>query len=417
MGGRRFAWVTGGAIGMFVTATLVGCGGTQTSPLTTGDGSPGSDLSQRPAPAVPIFDDTRVHDLSLAMSPEDWQSILDDSRGNEWRHATLTYDGVVVEDVGVRPAGESSRVPGNVKMSMRIRFDAFDGRGTFGGYRDISVKGQFDDGSMMRERVALGVFRALMPTPKAAHARVVVNDDLRGVYTLREIWDETSVAQHFSAPLGPLYRLRPPLSTDDPYLFVGTDPASYVPLPWDPQIKTPARGDDVVPALLQALTDPAAIETIVDVDAVIAYLVAATITMTTDGLVGSSGVDDHFQYFDPQTGKFFVLPWDPDNTFGSQGETPDKLIYSKLGRNVLTMIIRDRDDLRARYKAKIAETIAAFPLATLQAQADAIYAQIKDAAHEDPVKLFPNDTFDWNLTSIKDFAAARYANLAMQLGN
>ena len=59
--------------------------------------------------------------------------IPDDSRGNEWRHATLTYDGVVVEDVGVRPAGESSRVPGNVKMSMRIRFDAFDGRGTFGG--------------------------------------------------------------------------------------------------------------------------------------------------------------------------------------------------------------------------------------------------------------------------------------------
>ena len=149
----------------------------------------------------------------------------------------------------------------------------------------------------------------------------------------------------------------------------------------------------------------------------IAYLVAATITMTTDGLVGSSGVDDHFQYFDPQTGKFFVLPWDPDNTFGSQGETPDKLIHSKLGRNVLTMIIRDRDDLRARYKAKIAETIAAFPLATLQAQADAIYAQIKDAAHEDTVKLFPNDTFDWNLTSVKDFAAARYANLAMQLAN
>ena len=28
--------------------------------------------------------------------------------------------------VGVRPSGESSRVPGNQKMSMRVQFDAFN---------------------------------------------------------------------------------------------------------------------------------------------------------------------------------------------------------------------------------------------------------------------------------------------------
>ena len=63
------------------------------------------------------------------MSPDDWQSILDDSRGDEWRHATLTYDGVVVEDVGVRPVGRELALRGNPKMSIRIKFDAFDGRG------------------------------------------------------------------------------------------------------------------------------------------------------------------------------------------------------------------------------------------------------------------------------------------------
>ena len=41
---------------------------------------------------------------------------------------------------------------------MRIKFDAFDGRGMFGGYRDINVKGEYDDRSMMRERLALFVF-------------------------------------------------------------------------------------------------------------------------------------------------------------------------------------------------------------------------------------------------------------------
>ena len=44
-----------------------------------------------------------------------------------------------------------------------------------------------------------------------------------------------------------------------------------------------------------------------------------------------------------------------------------------------------------------------------------MYAQIKDAAHEDPNKIFDNGTFDWAVSNIKDFAAARYANLQRQL--
>ena len=138
--------------------------------------------------------------------------------------------------------------------------------------------------------------------------------------------------------------------------------------------------------------------------------------MTTDGLVGGHGVADHFQYFDPQSGKFFVLPWDPDNTFGSQGEMPTKRLDSKLEYNSLTNVVLLRSDLHDRYKQRIAEAMAAIPLATVQAQADAIYGQIKDAAHEDPNKIFPNDQFDWSLTDVKDFSAARYASLQQQLG-
>ena len=97
------------------------------------------------------------------------------------------------------------------------------------------------------------------------------------------------------------------------------------------------------------MPDPSALEQFVDVDNLLAYLVAGEIVMTTDGLVGSSGASDHYQYFDPQSGKFFVLPWDPDNTFGSQDEMASKSIYSKLGRNSLTIVVRDRPDLTDAY--------------------------------------------------------------------
>jgi len=174
----------------------------------------------------------------------------------------------------------------------------------------------------------------------------------------------------------------------------------------------------VIAPFLQAIAaNPSPLDDVAAVDNLLAYLSACAIVMTTDGLVGNTGAADHFEYFDPQSGKFFVLPWDPDNSFGSQNEVPTRSIYSKLGRNAYVRVIRDQGNYQERYRMKLAEAVATVPLATVQATADRIYAQIKDAAHEDPVKTFPNDTFDWNLENIKSFAAARYASIQQQLGN
>jgi hypothetical protein len=403
---------------MAVVLVAGGCGGGGGHTSTGGAGSGGgSNLSQRPAASVPLFDTSLVHDVQLTMNADDWQSIIDDSRGDEWRHASATYDGVVLDDVGIRPSGESSRFAGNQKMSFRIKFDAFSGRGKFSGYGDVNVKGEYDDGSMMRERLALWVFGQLEPAPKAAHTTLTVNGASRGLFTLREDWDETSIQEHFSKPVGPLYRIRPELPTDDPYKYNGDSTATYVPIPWERHIKNTDHGDEVVPALLKGLQDYAMFETVVDVPDLLAYLAGAELTMTTDGLVGGHGAADHFQYYDPSTGKFHTLPWDPDNTFGSQGEMPTKLLTSKLEYNSLTNTVLEHSTLYDAYVQKVRDAMAAIPASSVQAQADMIYNQIKDAAHADTVKAFSNDMFDWSLTDVKDFTAARYANLQTQVGN
>ena len=138
--------------------------------------------------------------------------------------------------------------------------------------------------------------------------------------------------------------------------------------------------------------------------------------MNTDGFVGVSGVEDHFEYFDPQTGKFFILPWDPDNTFSSQGEKPTRSIYSRFDANALAKIVHGSAVLRAQYQARIAAVMTAVPIEAVQAEADRIYNQIRDTAYEDQVKMFTNGTFDWGHSYVKDFVAQRYANLRQQLG-
>jgi spore coat protein CotH len=376
----------------------------------------GASLVVRPPPALSVHDDSLIHQAELTMSADDWQSIIDDSQGDTLRHASLTYDGVVVDDVGVHPSGESSRIPGNQKQSFRVKFDAF-GHGKFAGIKEINIKGEYDDHSMMRERLAYFVFRQMLPTPQAAHVRLVVNGQLRGLYTIREVWDADSIGPHFTQPLGPLYRVRGAIDTD-PYAYLGTATTAYVPLPWEPHIDKPARSDDVVPALLDVVNNnPTMLDSVVDVEDLLDFLAAFALVMDTDGFVGDHGVSDHFQYFDPQSGRFFILPWDPDNTFSSQNEAPDRSITKSFDRNGLSRLIADDSALRARYVAKIGTVMSTVSLAALQGEADAIYQQIQQAAYEDPFKSFSNSDFDWSEGYIKDFAAQRYASLQAQTGS
>jgi spore coat protein CotH len=373
-----------------------------------GTGSTGGGGKTDIAPAFPIFDNTRMHDIALTMSADDWQSIINDTEGDTERHATFVYDGVTVKDVGVHPSGESSRFPGNPKISVRIAFDAFTKGQTFGGLHELKLKGQWDDSSMMRDGLAKFVYRAAIPTGQEGYGRLVVNGDLRGLYCVLEMWNEQSIAAHFSAPAGPLYRIRGVLGTD-PYKYLGDASTAYMPEPWERHITKAAAGDEVIGAFLKGLAaTPTMIDSVDDVDTLLGYLAASALMMNEDCLVGDSGVQDHYQYYDPASGKMFILPWDPDKTFSYSGNDETRYLEARFSRSVLATIIRDGGDYRARYKARILTVGAAVPAAAVQAEADRIYQLIKDVAHEDPVKRFDNNTFDWSVGYVKDFTAKRY---------
>jgi spore coat protein CotH len=307
-------------------------------------------------------------------------------------------------------------MPGNQKMSVRIRFDAFPNTGKFGGVDVLKLKGQMGDQSLIRDRISFFVFRKVMPAPQEAHARLTVNGDLRGLYAVVQTWESDAIKQHFSEPLGALYRLRGWIG-EDPYHYAGDDLASYVPIPWEQKLSKPTAGDDVIPRFLKTLADtPNMIEPATDVDNLLSFLAANTLISNSDGLAGDTGVEDHYQYYDPATGKFFVLPWDPDATLGADGNTtPDRAIYARFSKSTLLVTVRDKGTYRQQYKDKIRAVMAAVPASEVQAEIERIYNQVKDAAHEDPYKGFGNDSFDWSCGYIRDFVGARYADVAKQV--
>jgi spore coat protein CotH len=365
--------------------------------------------------AVAFFDDGMIHEVRLWMSDEDFTSIIQDTRGDEMRSATFSIDGVVMARVGVRPSGESSRVPGNQKMSMRIEFDAFDGGKRMGGFDELKLSGSWDDPFIVRDRLAYWVYRQVMPAPRESAAQVWINGQPRGIFQLEEVWGKEALASRFADPNGPLYRIRG-LTNLDPYEYKGADPAAYVPLPWDPRGRTVSDpADAVIGAALQVVAaDPARIGEVMEVDTLLTYFAASAILSNTDGFTGPFEVDDHFQYLDPLTGRFVILPWDPDNTFGSINDLPDADIFLNYERCVITRMIAG-GSLQEPFFAKLEDVMSRVPAQAVKDQADAIVGQIGTAAMHDTTKMYPTESFVWSLGYVKDWTDARYDSIRAQI--
>jgi spore coat protein CotH len=368
--------------------------------------------SQSARDALMMFDDAKVHDVQLFLSDADWRSILDDDRGDELRRASVTIDGVTVTDVGLRPAGESSRVAGNAKMSMRVEFDAFEDK-KMGGFDEIKLSGSWDDPFLIRDRLAYWCYRQIMPAPREVAARLWVNGEPRGIFEIEEIWGRETLSEWFADATGPLYRLRG-LTNQDPYEYKGTDPAVYVPLPWDPKGMRDPSEHMVIGAALRVLAEePARLDEVMDVQMLFNYFAMSAILANTDGFTGPFEVDDHFQYWDPTKQKFFILPWDPDNTFGSINDLPTSDIFLNYERSILARYVRDQ--LRGPYLDRLEAIMGQLPAQTINAQAETFAAQIRPSVQDDGTKMYPTDSFEWSLGYIKDFTTNRYASIREQI--
>jgi hypothetical protein len=409
----------------FISAALAaGCGDAAMPGGSTGvvggnlpprtDPNLGAESTPEAQAALAIFDDTKVHDARLQMTAEDWQSIVDDTRGDEYRHAKFFLDGVVIDDVGVRPSGESSRVPGNPKMSVRVQFDAFRAGASLGGYDSLKLSGSWDDPFIFRDRLAYWYFAQFMPAPREVATELVVNGVSKGAFEIEEHWDRTAVKEHFAAPFGSLYRLRGVIGSD-PYQFVGADPALYVPAPWDPVGSHPTDDPAVIGQALGALAQaPTDFDKVFDGDSVLDYFAGNALLANTDGFTGDLEIDDHYEYFDPSSGHFFMLPWDPDNTFGSINDPPERDLFQNFQKSILTRMLRD-SDVRERYFVRMEQLMAKVPLEALFAQTDAIFNQIHDSVARDTVKQYPTPHFEWSLGYVKDFMTKRYASVTSQI--
>ena len=146
-----------------------------------------------------IFDSKTINEIRISFEASDWQEQLGNNKinGSEERLlADLSLNGTDYKNVGVRYKGNSSfhavRKTNTNKLPLNIKVNYVDKKQRLpGGGKTLKLANGFRDPSFIREVLAYDIARQYMPASRASYAKVYINEEYIGLYTLVESVDNT----------------------------------------------------------------------------------------------------------------------------------------------------------------------------------------------------------------------------------
>lgn len=284
-----------------------------------------------------IFDQNKVHTFQLNI-PESALEILDqDPAAEEYVEGTLIFEGDTISPVGIRYKGSIGAFVGclsgtNIfdpsgfktctKLSMKVKIN-WDGRDEkFYGLKKLQFHSMNNDPSQMRERLGYYLFGAMgVPTPRAVHARLVINNTYVGLFALVEQIDNRFVKENFDDDEGNLYKEIWPLNMEG--------------IPFSEQqyrdaLKT-NENDNASVDLIRSFGEDIAnssvgdartiVEQKMELENIMSYAVVDRTIRHDDGpfhwycFDGDCSNHNYFWYEEPNAEKLHLIPWDLDNAF------------------------------------------------------------------------------------------------------
>jgi spore coat protein CotH len=351
----------------FIAGSFAGCG---VSPAS-GSGDPNIDP----------FDTSRVATVRILMKESDWAALKANAFAKDYYKVDFWFDDELVPGVAVRTKGNASLMETMTWKSDRfpfaIDFNLFNKARSFHGLKKVHFNNGWSDPTFMRDVISYEIFAGMgVPSPRASFVDLYLNDMHLGLYTMAEAVDKPFLQRYFANPNGNLYK--PEVSSAR---LDWTEKDAYkgfsmfgmnIPQPpeQDPLFKLNLGGgplidilkalgeEDAIPAfasanqspgffsaaiirnyvegaglktntnnpdytglfkLLDVLnsepdgTFPQEIEKVLDVDEALRFLAVSAVIVHLDNYIGIG----HNTYFYEVDGKFHLIPWDLNMTFGT----------------------------------------------------------------------------------------------------
>jgi spore coat protein CotH len=386
--------------------------------------------AQPPDPSDPFFDDTIVHDIRLQINTKDWESLKINYLDNTVYPCYFLWNNQTVRNVGIRSRGLGSR--SGIKPGLRVDFDYYTTDQKFLGLKSVILRNNTQDASNMRERVSMFFFRRMNVTAsREAHARLFINSEYAGLYTIVESIDKNFLMKNFGENDGHLYEYRFNIAAPQPYDFgyPGPDPALYTPLPFKPQTRENDPQGEVLERLFWTANQAGdavwrtAMEEFLDLRKFLKHVAIEVFLGDQDGIAGDYGPNNFYLYRFEKKNLFQFLPWDKSQAFW-ESPSPNFFIFRNIDDGPVThrnrLVIRALNDpeLREFYLDTLlacadlalepaANPTGSEPLGWLEAEIIREYEQIKAAVTSDTTKLTSNEEFEKAYADVRTFARLR----------
>jgi hypothetical protein len=281
----------------------------------------------------------------------------------------------------------------------------------------------------MHERVSMSFFRRLgLLAPREAHTKLYINNQYAGLYTIVESIDKPFLKRSLGEDDGYLYKYDYP-ANGTPYFFEdrGSDPQTYVPLPFKPETHEDDPRPDVVADLVKTINQSSdatfrtAIAEYLDLKKFIQHVAAEVFMADIDGFLGDYAMNNFYFYRFQNRKLFTFIAWDKSEA--TKGSTAYSIWHNITGvpnerqNRLMRRALASRDlydfylDTLAQYATSASESEAGSTDSRgwLEREVDREYRQVRDAALSDPEKPYTNDDFERAAADLTAFGRERSA--------
>ena len=183
-----------------MVATALACGGSggdgPDGGPPDGDGGGSGDGAVTPAGQA-VFAPDVLHAIELTVDAQ-YLATLDDDGSTVRVPATISFDGTVVAQVGLRKKGASSRRPLSGKSGFTVKFNEFVPGQKLDGLKKLTIDNAIEDPSLLTGHLSYEVYRrAGLPAPRTAHATLTFNGVDKGLFVIEEPTNDDYLAAHF----------------------------------------------------------------------------------------------------------------------------------------------------------------------------------------------------------------------------
>lgn len=336
-----------------------------------------------------LFGEANLYRFDIVIDASNWSSmqsnlssILQSSGGRPGGTADVSEDPMWVDcsiffeekewyHVGVRYKGNSSLQSayqsGNDKLSFKLDFDEFEdnypdiANQRFYGFKQLNLNNNFNDASLMREKVGADLFRDFgLVSAHTNFCEVYVDygsgPQYYGVYTIVEEVDDTVLDDQFGDDSGNLYK-------------PDGDAASFASGTYDEGEFEKKNNDEAADYTdVRALYDlmqsslrtsdeeawKASLESVLDVDTFLKWLAANTVFQNWDTY--GNMTHNFFLYNNPENNLLTWIPWDNNESLGDDKRSCLSFTFSEVRSSwPLIYYLNQVDSYKAIYETYLAQ--------------------------------------------------------------